>query len=459
MTFDVYKKATTINTQTSFVFNWHARNGAIFRLTPPWAPLKMIDKKGVGIDKGVKVIFEIKIFGIPMIWEAEHFEYQKNKIFKDRQIRGPFSKWVHTHRFSQIGNGSSIMEDKVEFRLPFGFLSRPFYGFAKRQFERMFHYRHRILKYDMEHHVDKTPPKRFLISGAGGTVGSALVPFLRTCGHKVVRLVRKKGNLLPDELFWDPHNGILDLENTEYFDAVINLNGVDISRGKWTNSRKRKIIASRTHPTRLLVKKITGLEKKPKVFLSSSAVGFYGDRDDHVLTESDENGACFIAKVCRRWENQSQAAVSAGIRTVQLRIGIVLTPAGGALARMELPFKMGCGVRVGNGRQYMSWISMDDLLSSILFIVNTPEIKGPVNLTAPNPVTNTVFSKKLAGVFSKKVFFVLPKLVAKVLWGQMGKETLLASARVKPEKLLNHGFQFQHETLLPALKDLLGRQD
>ncbi len=457
MTFDVYKKTTIIKAPIFRVFQWHARDGAISRLTPPWAPLKMISRRGTGIDIGVNVIFEIKVFGIPMIWEAEHFDYKENEVFKDRQVRGPFSKWIHTHRFTPDGENSTIMEDKVEFKLPFGFLSQPFYGFAKKEFERMFHYRHRILKHDLEYDADKSPEKRILISGASGTVGSHLVPYLRTCGHKVVRLVRKKENLLVDELSWDPYKGVLDLENAGHFDAVINLNGIDISRGRWTNRQKRKIIDSRTYPTRLLVKKISHLDIKPEVFLSSSAIGFYGDKSDQELTEPDENGACFIAKVCRRWENQTQAAASAGIRTVQLRIGIVLTPAGGALARMAIPFMVGCGVRVGKGQQYMSWISMDDLLSSILYIINTPKIKGPVNLTAPEPVTNTVFSKKLAKVFSKKVFFIMPKLLVTLLWGQMGKETLLASANVKPEKLLDHGFKFQHETLLPALKDLLGR--
>lgn len=459
MKHDIFIKRTRISAPVDKVFAWHAREGAIHRLTPPWAPLKMISRNGPGIDKGVKVVFEIKAGPFPMIWEAEHIDYQENRLFKDIQLKGPFAKWEHTHRFEPDGDGT-IMEDHIEFRLPAGLLSRPFYGYAGKQFDRMFAYRHRVLKRDLERQVsDAYTKKRILISGASGTIGSALVPFLRTCGHEVMRLVRKKGTLDWDEIFWDPHRGVLDLENAGPFDVVINLNGVDISRGRWTNKQKRRIIHSRTNPTRLLVEKMSELPVKPDVFLSSSAIGYYGDAQDRILTEEDTDGACFISKVCRRWENQSQTAQKSGIRTVQLRIGIVLTPAGGALARMALPFKLGCGVRLSHGRQYMSWISMDDILSAIHFIMKTPEIKGPVNLTGPDPVTNRAFSAALAGVFNRGVHFVMPKSIAKALWGQMGKETLLASARVLPDKLTRHGFEFEHSDLTKALKDILGIPD
>ena len=457
MNYNIYIKKSKIKAPVETLFSWHEVNGAISRLTPPWAPLKMISRKGDGIQKGVKVTFRLSIFKIPMIWEAQHIEYQENKLFKDHQIRGPFSKWEHTHRFASDGKENSTMEDNVEFKLPFGFLSRPFYRFARKEFERMFSYRHRVLKYDLEHHVGKIPKKRILVSGASGTIGSALVPFLRTCGHEVVRLVRKKGNLLEDELFWDPYNDVLDLETAGYFDVVINLNGVDISRGRWTENQKKKILDSRITPTRLIVKKMAALDQKPGVFISSSAIGFYGEGEDKVLNEDRGVGDSFISRVCRQWEDASLDAKKSGIRTIQLRIGVVLTPAGGALARMELPFKMGCGVKLSHGRQYMSWISMDDAVAGILHILGHPDLQGPVNLAAPNPVTNKEFSKTLARVFSRKLFFTMPKFIALVLWGEMGKETLLTSARVRPAKLLDNGFSFQHETLLPALKDMLGR--
>ncbi len=453
----IYKKSTNINVPVEMLFRWHTTNGAIARLTPPWAPLKMVWRQGEGIKKGVKVRFRIRIVGIPMIWEAEHIGYKENEEFKDRQTKGPFSKWEHTHRFIRDGDQRAIMEDHVSFRLPFGFLSRPLYGFAKREFERMFNYRHTILKRDLEQHAGKQKKKRILISGASGTIGCALVPFLRTCGHEVIRLVRKRTTLLEDEIFWDPYKGDLDLEKAGPIDAVINLNGVDISRGRWTDRQKKKILDSRVIPTQLLSEKMMQLDHKPEVFISSSAIGYYGEGKGEKLSEHSETGDCFISNVCKQWETASMTAQTAGIRTVQLRIGVVLTPSGGALARMLIPFKTGCGVKLSHGGQYMSWISMEDALSGILYILKENSINGPVNLTAPTPVTNIEFSNTLASVFLKKVRFTFPKFLIQLFWGQMGEETLLTSARVLPEKLLKNGFSFQHRLLLSALKHLLGR--
>ncbi len=461
MAYNIFSKKSEIYAPVEMLFSWHAREGAIARLTPPWAPLKMIARSGKGIEKGVKIVFKLKIFKIPMTWEACHIEYQENKLFKDHQIKGPFAKWEHTHLFEsggdKQGKETSLMEDRVEFELPFRFVSRPFYPFAKKEFKRMFSYRHRVLKYDLEHHVNKSDKKRILISGASGTIGSILVPFLQSCGHEVICLVRKKGRLSKGELFWDPYRGILDLGSEEPFDAVINLNGVDISRGRWSDKQKKKIIDSRVIPTNLLVRRMRELGKKPEVFISASAIGFYGEGQDKVLTESSNKGNSFISRVCSQWEQASHDADKAGIRTIQLRIGVVLTPAGGALARMQLPFKAGLGVKLSHGRQYMSWISMDDVLSGILHILNNHKIKGAVNLTAPNPVTNHEFSITLARVFKKKVWFTMPKFLALFLWGEMGKETLLTSARVEPKKLLDSGFSFQHKELFQTFKDMLGR--
>ena len=454
----IYTKSTRIHAPVETAFAWHARNGAISRLTPPWAPLEMISRSGFGIDKGVKVLFRIRMFGVPMAWEAEHIAWEENRLFRDRQIRGPFALWEHTHRFIPQSENTTLMEDEVRFRLPLGFLSRPFYGFAMGELDRMFSYRHRRLKHDLENHADKGSPKRILISGASGTIGSVLVPFLRTCGHEVVRLVRKTRDLTQDELFWDPSRGILDLDRAGSFDAVINLNGLDISGGRWTPEYKKKIIDSRVLSTRLLASKLSRLDQKPEVFVSSSAIGFYGDSGDQILEEEASEGECFISSVCSQWEDASSDAREAGIRTVLLRIGVVLTPAGGALAKMELPFRMGLGVKFGQGSQYISWISMEDVLSAILHILESRAINGQVNLTAPHPVTNEEFSRTLARVFHKKVLFTLPEFLVRMVWGEMGKETLMASARVVPGKLMESGFSFQHATLEPALRDMLGRE-
>jgi hypothetical protein len=449
-------KRTNINVPVETLFSWHTREGAISRLTPPWAPMKMISRNMVGIEKGVKVTFKLNFFKIPMIWESEHIEYIENQLFKDRQVKGPFAKWEHTHRFIPDGKTSCIMEDKVEFKLPFGILSRPFYSFALKKFEKMFDYRHRVLKQDLENHVGKTKNLRILISGASGTIGKALIPLLQTCGHEVVVLVRREKDLLDHELFWDPYKGQLNLEKAGHIDAVINLNGVDIAKGRWTTQLKKLIIDSRVIPTRLLAETIHNMAQKPKVFISASAIGFYGNNNDKAVNESSPEGDLFISKVCKLWEDASRQAQKAGIRTVMLRTGVVVTPVGGALAKMALPFKLGLGVILSHGRQYMSWISMDDEISAILFILGNDNIQGPVNLTAPEPVSNREFSKTLARVFSRKVWFFMPKFMIQLIWGEMGKETLLASIRVKPEKLLNNGFVFEHKTLFGALKHILG---
>jgi uncharacterized protein len=453
----VFTKQSIIDAPVAQVFAWHARNGAIQRLTPPWAPLALKWRQGKGIAKGVRVGFDMRVLGIPMDWEAEHIDYQENQLFKDRQTKGPFARWEHTHLFSPDGQNRSIMEDQVAWQLPMGFLSRPFQGHVHRELGRIFDYRHRVLAYDLAHYADKVKRHRILVSGASGTIGSALVPFLRTCGHEVIRLVRRSNDLAADELFWDPSNGILDMVAAGPVDAVISLNGVDISRGKWTEQQKQKIIDSRIQPTRLLVEKMAAMDRRPSVFISSSAIGYYGEGQDAVLTEEHPMGDSFISRVCHRWEQASFPAAEAGIRTVQLRIGVVLTPAGGALARMMPAFISGCGARLGSGHQYMSWISMDDTLGGILHILENSAVQGPVNLTAPHAVTNREFTKTLGRVVSRPAFFVIPGWAAALLWGDMGKETLMTSARVKPEKLLDAGFVFQHDTLAPALGHLLGR--
>lgn len=457
MTKKVFVRRTTIQAPVSTVFAWHAKDGAVNRLTPPWAPVQLVAGKGKGIGKGVDVTFKIKIFGIPMKWHARHIDYKKNKMFRDRQVKGPFSFWEHSHLFHECLTDISVMEDQVRFRLPFGIFSLPFYGYAQRQLERIFFYRHQVLKYDMENRVGKIQKQRILISGGSGAIGTALVSFLKTCGHEVIRLVRDHNDRSEDARFWDPYKNILDMDAIGPIDAVINLNGVDISRGRWTISRRAKILASRVIPTQVLVEKMKRMPQPPSTFISASAIGFYGDAGSNMLTEKNGFKDCFISRVCRHWEDASLGAVKAGIRTIQLRIGVVLTPAGGALERMYPPFLMGLGTRLSHGGQYMSWVGMEDVLGGILHILDNKGISGPVNLTAPKPVTNGEFTCTLARVLGRRAPFMLPGSLVLALWGDMGKETLLASARVVPEKLIESGYEFVHPSLETALEHVLGK--
>ncbi|WP_321493010.1 TIGR01777 family oxidoreductase [uncultured Desulfobacter sp.] len=457
MTKKVFTRKTKIHAPVSDVFAWHAQDGAIDRLTPPWAPLSLVERKGRGIDKGVEVTFKIKISGIPMTWKARHLDYKENDMFRDCQVKGPFAQWEHSHLFHKESKDLTVMEDQVRFRLPLGIFSLPFYGYAKRQLERIFFYRHQVLKYDMENRVGKVQKQRILISGASGTIGTTLVPFLKTCGHEVIRLVRDPHDRSEDVLYWDPYKNILDMDAAGPVDAVINLNGVDISRGRWDRHQRTRILNSRVISTRILVEKMKLMAHPPSTFISASAIGFYGDGGQGILTEDSSPKDCFISRVCREWEDASLGAVKAGIRTVQLRIGVVLTPAGGALGRMYLPFLMGLGTRLDHGGQYMSWIGMEDVLGGILHILENTKIQGPVNLTAPEPVTNKKFTSTLARVLGRPAPFVLPGKLVSALWGDMGKETLLASARVVPEKLIKSGYRFVHPRLEAALGHMLGR--
>ena len=451
----VFVLKSPIRASVEKVFSWHGRSGAIQRLTPPWAPLTLIAKTGNGVEKGVRANFDLRFLGIPLQWDAQHILYQKNVKFVDKQIRGPFAFWEHHHIFHDRGDQGTVMEDRVVYKLPLGLLSRPFYGRVEDEFTRMFAYRHRVLKFSLERYV---PGKkmRILISGASGTMGTALVPFLRTCGHQVISLVRHRDKLGPDAIFWDPERGILDLDGVGPLDAVINLNGLDISRGRWTPARRKKIVDSRVKTTRLLAQKMVSLEKPPKVFISSSAIGYYGEGGDALLSEDNPSGDAFISNGCREWERASFIARDGGIRTIQLRIGVVLTPVGGALERMLGSFKLGAGTRVSHGRQYLSWIGMEDVLGGILHILNHSRIHGPVNLTAPHPVTNREFTQSLGRALSRPTPFVMPAWGANLLWGQMGRETLLTSARVMPLKLMDSGFEFAHPKLPSALAHILG---
>ncbi len=453
-----FEKRTLIDAPVSNVFSWHERQGAVSRLTPPWVSLALVHHSG-GIETGTQVHFVLKIFGLPFVWEAEHIAWKKNHMFRDHQVQGPFKKWVHTHGFEKVSDNRTIMVDHVTFVLPFGILGRLFKKLALKDLGRIFTYRHRVLKDDLETMPRKFTPLTILISGASGTIGKSLVPFLRTSGHKVLQLVRRNPRPGSDEISWDPDNGLLELDDSMGIDAVINLNGMDISRGRWTRSKKQRILSSRTGPTRLLMEKLAGLEKKPFVFICASAIGYYGNAEDNRLTERAPSGNRFISSVCRQWEEAAMTGVPHETRLVTLRIGIVLTPAGGALERLFPVFALGLGTRISHGHQYMSWVSMEDVLGAVHHILFNPEICGPVNMTAPAPVTNREFTGSLAAVSRRPAWFVLPGFLVRLFWGQMGKETLLDSARVLPEKLVKSGYVFRFPDIDSAMRHALGKSE
>jgi hypothetical protein len=294
-----------------------------------------------------------------------------------------------------------------------------------------------------------------LLSGASGLIGQALIPVLTSGGHRVTCLVRFKPRGGESLVYWNPAGGEIDAPKLEGFAAVVHLAGEPIT-GKWNAARKRAIRESRVKGTRLLCETMARLSNRPRVLVAASASGYYGDRGDEVLREESKAGSSFLSQVCQEWEAATKPAAERGIRVVNLRFGFVLSRAGGGLAKMLSAFKMGVGGRLGSGKQYMSWIAVDDLVQIILFATTTEALDGPVNAVAPNPVTNLELTKTLGRVLGRPAIFPMPAFAVRLAFGEMGKELLLASSRIEPARLLSAGYQFRFPELEGALRHLLG---
>lgn len=299
---------------------------------------------------------------------------------------------------------------------------------------------------------------KVLISGSTGLIGSALIPVLTDAGHEVVRLVRSTPKSAGVEIHWDPESARIDTAGLEGLDAVVHLAGENIGAGRWTRDRKARIFDSRVKGTRLLCDSLANLAHPPKVLVSASAIGYYGDRDAEILNEESTSGFGFLAEVCVEWELATEPVAETEIRVVNLRTGIVLSLAGGPLEKMLLPFKMGVGGILGNGRQYMSWIALADAVGAIHHALITDSLHGPVNNTAPRPVTNREFTKTLGRVLRRPTLFPIPGFGLRLMFGdEMANELFLASSRVESSRLVETGYAFQYPELEGALRHLLGR--
>lgn len=294
-----------------------------------------------------------------------------------------------------------------------------------------------------------------LITGASGLIGTQLISFLTENGHHVYRMQR---NGQSDQPFsWDPAAGRISMDDAIQLDAVINLSGASIADGRWTEKRKKLILESRINSTRLLAETLAGMQNRPRVFLSGSAIGFYGDSGDQDVDEDSKPGSNFLATVAQRWEEAAQAASAAGIRTVNIRTGVVLSPEAGMLDKLLLPFKLGLGGIVGNGKQYLSWVSIHEIVNMIQFLLENESLSGPVNLVAREPVTNHTFTKTLGAVLNRPTLIPLPAYAVKLAFGEMGEELLLSGARVMPKRLTEAGYEFVDLSLEAALRSLLGK--
>lgn len=293
---------------------------------------------------------------------------------------------------------------------------------------------------------------KIAVTGSTGLVGSALVAHLESSGHVVKRIVRRRDSADSDSVYWDPEAGMIEVDKLAGLDAAVHLAGENIAKRRWSKRQKARILESRVNGTRLLSATVAGLDPKPEVMVCASAMGYYGDRCDEILTEDSGSGELFLSRVVRDWEAATTPAADAGIRVVNLRLGLVVSGAGGAIRQMMLPFKLGLGGRVGSGRQWVSWIAMADLVRLIQHCLTDRSLRGAVNAASPNPITNRDLAQTLAKVLHRPAIMPLPSFVVRAALGQMGEELLLSSARLSPVKLIASGFEFHSPDLESALR-------
>jgi uncharacterized protein len=461
----VFRHRVELDHPVEEVFAWHTRPGAFERLSPPWEDVRVRARDG-GIEPGARVVIELRRGPAKLTWEVEHTQYEEHRLFVDEQVEGPFAAWRHEHRFEALDGGRTAVTDVVTWEAPLGALGETFGGgYIERELGRLFRFRGERLRGDLELHrrlaaargVD-APPLTVAITGATGFVGRALTELLESGGHRVLRVTRspREGT---DDVAWNPARGELDPRSLEGVDAVVHLAGESIAGGRWTEARKKAIHRSREAGTLLLSRTLAGLARKPGAFVSASAVGYYGDRGDEALTEASPPGKGFLTEVCLAWEQATQPARTAGIRTVHLRTGIVLAPDGGVLGTMLLPFRLGVGGRLGRGRQYMSWIDLDDHLGVILHALGAETLRGPLNSVAPHPVPNAAFTDVLGRVLRRPTLLPVPSLAIRGLFGEMGDALLLQGQRVLPDRARETGYRYLRPDLEDALRFQLGRFD
>lgn len=458
-----YVHRTTIAAPATALDQWHARPGAFERLTPPWQNVAV--EQHEGIEEGDRAVIRLSAGPASVRWVAEHGPRVVGRSFSDTQVSGPFAEWHHLHHFFPLEDGRSILEDDVTFRLPLFPVSAPFRPLARRELDRLFGYRHRVTKEDVERHeAADLQPLTVAITGSSGLIGQAVAAFLLTGGHRVVRLVRSRDAALEPHsdaertVYWSVDEGEVDQQALEESapDVVIHLAGEPVYGPRWTNAKKRRIWESRTKGTQLLARTLVRLDRPPRLLLSSSGVHYYGDGGSKRRTESDGPGVGFLPALTQAWEDATSEAERAGIRTVHLRTGVVLSPAGGMLALLLPLFHTGMGGYVARGTRFLPWIALDDVLYAILHLIHH-EVEGPVNLTAPVPVTGKRFAKALGSVLHRPALLPVPSPLLTLAGGDMAREAALASLRVLPQRLLDTGFTFAYPSVDEALRHLLGR--
>jgi uncharacterized protein len=463
---DVFKfsKSSTFPVIKSELFSWHLNPAAFKRLIPPWEKIQ-IASEYEELKAGATISFKFSPFigPIKLSWQAKITQLVKNEFFCDEQLSGPFTLWQHQHLFKDIDESSSSLEDNITYLPRGGTLSKYLLGdLISKKITRLFEFRHEVLKRDLNALKDK-PKLNILISGATGFIGSDLTDFLRAGGNTVFRLVRNKSKDYNQkhDILWNPFEKFSFPDKKQRFDAVVHLAGEPIFNSlSWSEDKKKLILESRSKGTENLALALKELDSPPKVFISTSGINYYGyNQADKILDEESPHGSGFLAEVCKAWEAAADIALSNNTRVVKLRLGVVLSPKGGALSLMLPPYKYHFGATVG-GKNSLSWISLDDLIYLINFLIHEERITGVVNgvtnhINQENFYSNNDLSSalinKLGASFFRKHPINLPDSILTSTLGEQAKETLLANLKVRSKILSNSNFNFYHRNFSELL--------
>ncbi len=454
-----YRRRSTVVTATpAQLFDWHGRQGAFHRLNPSFDPVRVLDRSGPGLGVGTTMELETRVGPIPVRWTAEHVACDPPHGFTDVQRGGPFTAWTHHHRFLAPDSGEgAVLEDEIEWAAPLGAIGAAVGGVQGR-LERAFEFRHRRTLDDLRRlapHWER-PRMKVAISGASGLVGQALTHFLDAGGHAVVPMVRRRQQA---GVYWNTAEQQVDTDALEGVDAVVLLAGESIAAAPWTDDNKARILDSRVRGVDLISRALARLGRAPSVLVSGSAVGVYGDSGDMVVDEgASVSDGTFLGRVGTQWEAAAQPAVDAGIRTVWMRTGIVLSAAGGYLGPMVPLFNAGGGGPQGPGTQAVPWIHLDDLVGLIYEALHDGRYVGPINGTAPTPLPQAEFARTLARVLRRPALVPTPAFALRMALGShKAEELVLQGQHAVPAKALELGYRFTHPDLESALRFELGR--
>ena len=446
------------------VSGWHERPGALERLVPPWANVRVQRGAGGPEMRGrVDLRWGLGLIGLP--WKLHRTECRFGELLVYEQRRGPFQHWRWERRFEPGCEKETALVDLVSWSPPSGMAGRAFSeSRVRRTLERVVDFQARRLAADLDR-IRRLGPgagRRVAITGSSGLIGAELGYLLEASGYQVQRISRsprgKQGGHL-ESLRWDPESGELPGKPLEGLHAFVHLAGESIAGVRWTRAKKAAILSSREKGTALVSRTLSELNHPPQVLISSSAVGFYGHRGNEILSEESGPGDGFLSTVCTRSEASTHAARACGIRTVHMRSGLVLSAMGGALRTLLIPFGFGLGGRIGSGRQYLSWIDLDDEIGMIVHCIEEGLARGAVNATSPNPVTNTAFTDILGRVLSRPTLLPVPAVMLGALMGEMGTELLLSGQRAVPKKASDSGYRFLFPDLEDSLRHQLGRRE